>query len=146
MVCVFVRLAWGQMTVIKGIGDISDICIAHNVMDVSPLVFCAPQMVEMQYCCPGVCHKRHSDSSTHSKCLFSFPSIHLSKHVFSIIFLLVGFVSFSAQDVPFPSHPPLSQVEYVIKCDMSAIQKVLYRHMQRGILLTDGSEKDKKVI
>lgn len=39
----------------------------------------------------------------------------------------------------------LSQVEYVIKCDMSAIQKVLYRHMQgKGILLTDGSEKDKK--
>lgn len=37
------------------------------------------------------------------------------------------------------------QVEYVIKCDMSAIQKVLYRHMQKGILLTDGSEKDKKV-
>lgn len=38
-----------------------------------------------------------------------------------------------------------TQVEYVIKCDMSAIQKVLYRHMQKGILLTDGSEKDKKV-
>uniref|UniRef100_A0A8B9L2X6 SWI/SNF related, matrix associated, actin dependent regulator of chromatin, subfamily a, member 2 n=1 Tax=Astyanax mexicanus TaxID=7994 RepID=A0A8B9L2X6_ASTMX len=38
------------------------------------------------------------------------------------------------------------KVEYVIKCDMSAIQKVLYRHMQgKGILLTDGSEKDKKV-
>uniref|UniRef100_A0A673XTB6 SWI/SNF related BAF chromatin remodeling complex subunit ATPase 2 n=1 Tax=Salmo trutta TaxID=8032 RepID=A0A673XTB6_SALTR len=38
------------------------------------------------------------------------------------------------------------KVEYVIKCDMSAIQRVLYRHMQgRGILLTDGSEKDKKV-
>ncbi|KAJ8005482.1 hypothetical protein DPEC_G00118420 [Dallia pectoralis] len=37
------------------------------------------------------------------------------------------------------------KVEYVIKCDMSAIQRVLYRHMQgRGILLTDGSEKDKK--
>ncbi|MGH0169365.1 UNVERIFIED_CONTAM: hypothetical protein FKN15_057075 [Acipenser sinensis] len=37
------------------------------------------------------------------------------------------------------------RVEYVIKCDMSAIQKVLYRHMQaKGILLTDGSEKDKK--
>uniref|UniRef100_A0A672LRF7 Probable global transcription activator SNF2L2 n=1 Tax=Sinocyclocheilus grahami TaxID=75366 RepID=A0A672LRF7_SINGR len=30
------------------------------------------------------------------------------------------------------------KVEYVIKCDMSAIQKVLYRHMQgKGILLTD---------
>ena len=39
-----------------------------------------------------------------------------------------------------------SQVEYVIKCDMSALQRVLYRHMQaKGILLTDGSEKDKKV-
>lgn len=42
--------------------------------------------------------------------------------------------------------PLTLQVEYVIKCDMSAIQKVLYRHMQgKGILLTDGSEKDKKV-
>lgn len=40
----------------------------------------------------------------------------------------------------------LHQVEYVIKCDMSALQKILYRHMQaKGILLTDGSEKDKKV-
>lgn len=39
-----------------------------------------------------------------------------------------------------------SQVEYVIKCDMSALQRVLYRHMQaKGVLLTDGSEKDKKV-
>ena len=29
---------------------------------------------------------------------------------------------------------------------MSALQKVLYKHMQqKGILLTDGSEKDKKV-
>ncbi|XP_068942895.1 probable global transcription activator SNF2L2 isoform X3 [Petaurus breviceps papuanus] len=37
------------------------------------------------------------------------------------------------------------KVEYVIKCDMSALQKILYRHMQaKGILLTDGSEKDKK--
>uniref|UniRef100_A0A8C4QRL6 SWI/SNF related BAF chromatin remodeling complex subunit ATPase 2 n=1 Tax=Eptatretus burgeri TaxID=7764 RepID=A0A8C4QRL6_EPTBU len=37
------------------------------------------------------------------------------------------------------------KVEYVIKCDMSALQKVLYRHMQaKGVLLTDGSEKDKK--
>lgn len=40
----------------------------------------------------------------------------------------------------------VSQVEYVIKCDMSALQRVLYRHMQaKGVLLTDGSEKDKKV-
>ena len=38
------------------------------------------------------------------------------------------------------------QVEYVIKCDMSALQRMLYRHMQaKGVLLTDGSEKDKKV-
>ena len=37
-------------------------------------------------------------------------------------------------------------MEYVIKCDMSALQRVLYRHMQaKGVLLTDGSEKDKKV-
>jgi hypothetical protein len=29
---------------------------------------------------------------------------------------------------------------------MSALQRVLYRHMQaKGVLLTDGSEKDKKV-
>lgn len=41
----------------------------------------------------------------------------------------------------------LIQVEYVIKCDMSALQRVLYRHMQaKGVLLTDGSEKDKKVM
>lgn len=41
---------------------------------------------------------------------------------------------------------PCVQVEYVIKCDMSALQRVLYRHMQaKGVLLTDGSEKDKKV-
>lgn len=42
---------------------------------------------------------------------------------------------------------PSVQVEYVIKCDMSALQRVLYRHMQaKGVLLTDGSEKDKKVM
>lgn len=41
---------------------------------------------------------------------------------------------------------PLRQVEYVIKCDMSSLQRVLYRHMQaKGVLLTDGSEKNKKV-
>jgi len=29
---------------------------------------------------------------------------------------------------------------------MSALQKIIYKHMQqKGILLTDGSEKDKKV-
>lgn len=39
-----------------------------------------------------------------------------------------------------------SQVEYVLKCDMSALQRVIYRHMQnKGVLLTDGSEKEKKV-
>lgn len=37
------------------------------------------------------------------------------------------------------------KVEYIIKCDMSGLQKVLYRHMQsKGVMLTDGSEKDKK--
>ncbi|XP_055885494.1 probable global transcription activator SNF2L2 isoform X1 [Biomphalaria glabrata] len=37
------------------------------------------------------------------------------------------------------------KVEYVIKCDMSALQRLIYNHMQsRGVLLTDGSEKDKK--
>ncbi|KAA3677467.1 SWI/SNF-related matrix-associated actin-dependent regulator of chromatin subfamily A member 2/4 [Paragonimus westermani] len=37
------------------------------------------------------------------------------------------------------------KVEYVIKCDMSALQRVLYSHMQsKGVILTDGSEKDKK--
>ena len=42
---------------------------------------------------------------------------------------------------------PVCQVEYVIKCDMSSLQRVLYRHMQaKGVLLTDGSEKDKKVM
>ncbi|CAK1548229.1 unnamed protein product [Leptosia nina] len=34
------------------------------------------------------------------------------------------------------------KVEYIIKCDMSALQRVLYKHMQsKGVLLTDGSEK-----
>ena len=38
------------------------------------------------------------------------------------------------------------KVEYVIKCDMSALQRNMYLHMQKkGILLTDGSERDKKV-
>ena len=38
------------------------------------------------------------------------------------------------------------KVEYVVKCDMSSLQKVLYQHMKkRGILLTDGSEKGKQV-
>ena len=37
------------------------------------------------------------------------------------------------------------KVEYVIKCDMSALQRLVYRHMQnKGILLTDGSEKGKQ--
>lgn len=56
----------------------------------------------------------------------------------------------SAGPVPAVTPRPLTavspQVEYVIKCDMSALQRVLYRHMQaKGVLLTDGSEKDKKV-
>jgi len=34
----------------------------------------------------------------------------------------------------------------VIKCDMSSLQRLLYRHMQsKGVLLTDGSEKGKNV-
>ncbi|XP_039271733.2 SWI/SNF-related matrix-associated actin-dependent regulator of chromatin subfamily A member 2-like isoform X2 [Styela clava] len=37
------------------------------------------------------------------------------------------------------------KVEYVVKCDMSALQRLLYSHMQRnGLLLTDGSEKGKQ--
>ncbi|CAB3380991.1 Hypothetical predicted protein [Cloeon dipterum] len=37
------------------------------------------------------------------------------------------------------------KVEYIVKCDMSSLQKVLYRHMQsKGVLLTDGSEKGNK--
>ena len=33
-----------------------------------------------------------------------------------------------------------------MKCDMSALQRILYNHMhKKGVLLTDGSEKDKKV-
>eukprot|EP00111_Clytia_hemisphaerica_P021883 TCONS_00064344-protein len=36
------------------------------------------------------------------------------------------------------------KVEFIVKCDMSALQKIIYKHMQtKGILLTDGSEKDK---
>ncbi|CAH0558695.1 unnamed protein product [Brassicogethes aeneus] len=37
------------------------------------------------------------------------------------------------------------KVEYIIKCDMSGLQRVLYQHMQsKGVLLTDGSEKGAK--
>lgn len=37
------------------------------------------------------------------------------------------------------------KVEYLLKCDMSALQKLIYRHMQsKGVLLTDGSESNKK--
>ena len=33
-----------------------------------------------------------------------------------------------------------------MKCDMSCLQRILYNHMHKaGVLLTDGSEKDKKV-
>ena len=44
----------------------------------------------------------------------------------------------------FPPPPP--QVEYVLQVEMSGLQRKMYEHMQkRGVLLTDGSEKDKKV-
>lgn len=34
------------------------------------------------------------------------------------------------------------KVEYVLKCDMSALQRVIYRYMHnKGVMLTDGSEK-----
>ena len=37
------------------------------------------------------------------------------------------------------------KVEYVIKCNMSALQRRIYMHMQKkGILLTDGSENNRK--
>ncbi|XP_032517257.1 ATP-dependent helicase brm [Danaus plexippus] len=37
------------------------------------------------------------------------------------------------------------KVEYIIKCEMSGLQRVLYKHMQsKGVLLTDGSEKGNK--
>ncbi|CAH1772648.1 unnamed protein product [Owenia fusiformis] len=37
------------------------------------------------------------------------------------------------------------KVEYLIKCELSALQRYVYKHMAtKGILLTDGSEKDKK--
>ncbi|EDV22372.1 uncharacterized protein TRIADDRAFT_58909 [Trichoplax adhaerens] len=37
------------------------------------------------------------------------------------------------------------KTEYVAKCEMSALQRLLYDHMQKqGVLLTDGSEKDRK--
>lgn len=52
----------------------------------------------------------------------------------------------SCQFLALTENETVLQVEYVIKCDMSALQRVLYRHMQaKGVLLTDGSEKDKKV-
>jgi SWI/SNF-related matrix-associated actin-dependent regulator of chromatin subfamily A protein 2/4 len=37
------------------------------------------------------------------------------------------------------------KVEYIIKCDMSALQTILYHHMKtRGVILTDGEENGKK--
>ncbi|XP_050435592.1 ATP-dependent helicase brm isoform X2 [Adelges cooleyi] len=37
------------------------------------------------------------------------------------------------------------KVEYIVKCDMSGLQRVLYKHMQsKGVLLTDGTEKGSK--
>lgn len=62
---------------------------------------------------------------------FSFAFVYVELFVLSILLLFV-----------------LScvQVEYVIKCDMSSLQRLLYRHMQnKGVLLTDGSEKGKNV-
>ena len=36
------------------------------------------------------------------------------------------------------------KVEYVIKCDMSGLQKVVYHHMaKKGIMLTEGNDKSK---
>ena len=62
------------------------------------------------------------------------------EHVQAFTLSLSAMPSFSPGSVSF------TQVEYVIKCDMSSLQRVLYRHMQaKGVLLTDGSEKDKKV-
>ena len=60
--------------------------------------------------------------------------------------VLASLVSYSLCCLLIKCVSPLLQVEYVIKCDMSSLQRVLYRHMQaKGVLLTDGSEKDKKV-
>jgi SWI/SNF-related matrix-associated actin-dependent regulator of chromatin subfamily A member 2/4 len=37
------------------------------------------------------------------------------------------------------------KIEYIIKCEMSGLQRVLYKHMQsKGVLLTDGSERGSK--
>jgi len=37
------------------------------------------------------------------------------------------------------------KVEYVVKCDMSALQRFIYSHMQsHGLVMTDGSEKGKQ--
>jgi len=37
------------------------------------------------------------------------------------------------------------KIEYIIKCEMSGLQRVLYKHMQsKGVLLTDGSERGNK--
>ena len=37
------------------------------------------------------------------------------------------------------------KIEYIVKCEMSALQRVLYKHMQsKGVLLTDGSERGSK--
>lgn len=42
-------------------------------------------------------------------------------------------------------HQLPEKVEYIIKCEMSGLQRVLYKHMQsKGVLLTDGSEKGKQ--
>lgn len=37
------------------------------------------------------------------------------------------------------------KIEYIVKCEMSALQRLLYKHMQsKGVLLTDGSERGGK--
>lgn len=60
--------------------------------------------------------------------------------------LQASYISCSLSFLVIKSVSSFPQVEYVIKCDMSSLQRVLYRHMQaKGVLLTDGSEKDKKV-
>lgn len=42
-------------------------------------------------------------------------------------------------------HQLPDKVEYIVKCEMSGLQRVLYKHMQsKGVLLTDGSEKGSK--
>ena len=41
--------------------------------------------------------------------------------------------------------PFLPQTEYVIKCDMSALQRLIYTHMQTKGVLLNNETKDEKV-